>query len=72
MSIDQMEEGIIQWLKPASVTANYELARSQCHLDTGKWFLESQEFRTWKQDEHQMLWLHGIRECTLFRFSAVF
>jgi hypothetical protein len=59
----ELKDKIIAWLKPASVSANYESSRVQCHEQTGGWFLNGSEYNEWKEKQHQFLWLHGIPGC---------
>src|SRR4051812_4505884 len=47
--------------------------RSHLTEQTGAWFLEGEEFKSWLQTSGANLWLHGIRRYTRhgFFFSAV-
>jgi len=33
----------------------------QHEATTGSWFVESEDFKKWKEDSHSFFWLHGIR-----------
>ncbi|KAK5140518.1 hypothetical protein LTR32_006705, partial [Rachicladosporium monterosium] len=54
---------IKSWLAPVDVSTNYNEARTQHHLGTGRWFLESEEYIQWKTHDRDVLWLHGIPGC---------
>ncbi|KAK0308799.1 hypothetical protein LTR01_004678 [Friedmanniomyces endolithicus] len=54
---------IKSWLAPVDVSTNYNEARTQHHLGTGRWFLESEEYAQWKTHDKGVLWLHGIPGC---------
>ncbi|KAK0848237.1 hypothetical protein LTS02_014143 [Friedmanniomyces endolithicus] len=54
---------IKSWLAPVDVSTNYNEARTQHHLGTGRWFLESEKYIQWKTHDKAVLWLHGIPGC---------
>ncbi|KAK0262089.1 hypothetical protein LTS09_003513 [Friedmanniomyces endolithicus] len=54
---------IKSWLAPVDVSTNYNEARTQHHLGTGRWFLDSEEYMQWKTHDRAVLWLHGIPGC---------
>jgi hypothetical protein len=53
-------ERIYDWLSAADPSSNYQQALKQRHQNTGLWFLESDQYRAWKNDPASFLWLHGI------------
>jgi hypothetical protein len=42
---------------------NYQKALKQRQADTGRWFLESDQYVKWKTNAASFLWLHGIPGC---------
>ena len=57
----QQNDGKIrEWLSAPDPNTNFSAAREKCQLETGTWFLESQEFSQWFQLGNQSLWLYGI------------
>jgi DNA replication protein DnaC len=42
---------------------NFQKAVNQQQAGTGRWFLESEQFSTWKTDAASFLWLYGIPGC---------
>jgi hypothetical protein len=41
-------------------SVNYNIASSAHHEGTAQWFIESSEFKKWKESE-SLLWIHGKR-----------
>jgi hypothetical protein len=54
-------EKVIKWLSPADVMSNHNTSSKLRHGDTGSWFLSSDEFQQWLNDDASPLfWLHAI------------
>ena len=51
---------LIDWLSPLNFIAKQDLLYKEHHEGTCKWFLESDEFRQWKEGENSMLFCPGI------------
>lgn len=52
-----------QWLSPSDPSSNYNKALSARYQDSGRWFLQSDSYSTWKTEPSSFLWLHGIPGC---------
>ncbi|KAH7411657.1 hypothetical protein DE146DRAFT_732098 [Phaeosphaeria sp. MPI-PUGE-AT-0046c] len=51
---------ILVWLEPADPSSNYEQALKKRQENTGLWFLQSEQYKSWKKLSQSFLWLHGI------------
>jgi Cdc6-like AAA superfamily ATPase len=54
---------IHQWLSAPDPSVNYQKALKQRQHDTGLWFLEGEQYASWKTDAASFLWLYGIPGC---------
>jgi hypothetical protein len=54
---------IHQWLSAPDPSVNYQKALKQRQHDTGLWFLEGEQYASWKTDAASSLWLYGIPGC---------
>jgi hypothetical protein len=54
---------IYRWLSPSDPSTNYNKALGQRHDGTGRWFIEGQTFRSFKEGQAPFLWLNGIPGC---------
>jgi hypothetical protein len=54
---------IHQWLSPPDPSANYQKALKQRQDATGLWFLEGEQYASWKTDAASLLLLYGIPGC---------
>jgi len=60
MVISQEDKAILNWLDVVNSYDNHDSAREK-HLDaTGEWFVNSEEFKRWKEATNGAMWLHGI------------
>ncbi|KAK8040286.1 hypothetical protein PG991_000074 [Apiospora marii] len=48
---------------PPDPSINFNIAREQHQQGTGKWLLESDQYRKWKTERNSFLWLKGISGC---------
>ena len=53
-------QSLIDWLSPLNFIAKQDRLFKEHHEGTCKWFLESDEFRLWKEGENSMLFCPGI------------
>ncbi|KAF3941614.1 Inversin [Dactylella cylindrospora] len=51
---------ILQWLSPIDVSTNHNVACKKREPSTGNWFLDLDEYITWKNTPGGMIWVHGI------------
>ena len=54
---------ILLWLVGPDPSSDYHRRRRSRHASTGSWFVESEEYTQWKQNDGATLWLHGKPEC---------
>jgi ankyrin repeat protein/Cdc6-like AAA superfamily ATPase len=54
---------IHKWLSAPDPSTNYQKALKQRQDGTGLWFLESEQFTSWKIEAASCLWLYGIPGC---------
>jgi hypothetical protein len=64
LEIRQLEEEIPEWLSPGPMGGKYEEVRKKRIPNTGKWFLELDEYNKWAgaADELSFLICHGKRK----------
>lgn len=55
----QKRAEVLAWLWPQDEPEIHDPARRQQLLGSGKWFLDSAAFTTWKASLPSLLWLHG-------------
>jgi hypothetical protein len=55
-------EKVGKWLYCVDPEENHRKAKSCREPETGKWFLEGDQYADWKRSAIQFLWLHGIRK----------
>lgn len=58
---DKAKAEILDWLEVAKPYLNYTLSRQKCHENTGRWFLDSKEFKDYYHRPRALLWIYGIR-----------
>jgi hypothetical protein len=51
------------WLSPPDPSENHERTLKQRTPNTGLWFLESNEYASWKKQPASLIWLHGMLGC---------
>ena len=52
----------LEWLRPPRLSGVHETARAAREPTTGNWFIYGDEFKSWRQREVNLLWLHGSRK----------
>jgi uncharacterized protein YukE len=62
MAQSMQNKAIVGWLNAGvgDPSINYELAKKKREPSTGRWFLESDDFKSWIQRTRTFAWLHGI------------
>jgi hypothetical protein len=63
--LDKDREAIIQWLSSTDPSTNHQVACKKCQTGTGRWLVDHTEFQEWRSIHNSLLWLHGIRKCSL-------
>jgi hypothetical protein len=58
--IDGKRQAIIDWLWPCDPSTNHVAAQAKHEPGTGMWFIDSEEFTSWKGKKIRSLWLQGI------------
>ena len=56
---DQKRQRIISWLSPLNFRQKQENVFADSCVDTGQWFLKSEQFRNWFNGRIKNLWCHG-------------
>ena len=51
---------VLRWLSDTDPSSNHNLARHIQEPETGTWLVENPEYRKWRDQTGQLLWLHGI------------
>ncbi|KZP13149.1 hypothetical protein FIBSPDRAFT_869589 [Athelia psychrophila] len=57
------EHRIYQWLGAPDSSGNFHTAQEKHHEQTGTWFIEGEEYRTWKETPKSALWVYGTPGC---------
>ena len=50
----------LTWLSAVDPSSDRGRARKSCQVGTGSWFLESDTYRSWLNQNLHILWLYGI------------
>ena len=60
---------LMQWVAPQSIDPDesYESALKVRQSETGKWFLESEQFQDFLESDGGLFWLYGRREYSASR-----
>ncbi|KAJ7592139.1 hypothetical protein C8J56DRAFT_932629 [Mycena floridula] len=58
--VKETREKLDKWLKPVDIRDSQRNASEKRHGNTGQWFIESSDFKTWVETPSSFLWLHGI------------
>ena len=61
-ALDSEEQDVIHWLCPLEFYSKHNDALSRRQESTGRWFLQSFEFRSWLDTAGKVIWCPGIRE----------
>ena len=62
IKMDERRQKLLRSLTTVDTERNQEIGIRLRQPGTGIWFLESQGFKNWLQEDRANLWLHGIRE----------
>ncbi|KAF5722066.1 ankyrin repeat [Fusarium mundagurra] len=54
---------LVKWLAPPDVSSNLRHAQYSRLAETGKWFMKSDKFITWRKQDNSLLWLKGAAGC---------
>lgn len=54
------------WISPLNFSATQNENLGRCEKGTGKWILESDEFKRWLSGDGSTMWCCGIRELGSF------
>jgi hypothetical protein len=69
---DHDRQTILDWLSPL----DFELTQAKLFHEwkdgSGNWFLESEQFKAWRDGTLDILWCPGIRELASYDTSSVF
>ncbi|KAI9437175.1 hypothetical protein H4582DRAFT_332520 [Lactarius indigo] len=58
VKLNQLRESLRKWQSPPDPSTNHNIAGDRQHEGTAEWFLESDQFETWKLTG-SLLWIHG-------------
>ncbi|KAF2094687.1 HET-domain-containing protein, partial [Rhizodiscina lignyota] len=59
----EKREAISRWLSPPDPSTNYQKGLRLRQADTGLWFLEREQYTTWRASPSSFIWLYGIPGC---------
>jgi hypothetical protein len=57
---DRLQSDVLNWLTPINYAPQHNALSSQRLEDSGKWFLDSDEFKNWVDNEGKTLFCQGI------------
>jgi hypothetical protein len=60
MRAKEQRDRILEWIKGRDSSINHNAARKKKEAGTCEWLLRSQQFRSFTEQENQLMWLHGI------------
>ena len=58
---DMTAEKLNTWLAPVNIDSNHKAATKARHAASGTWFLQSQAFQQWLEEDNSFMWLNAIR-----------
>jgi len=58
----KLKTSILNWLSPLPTAQVHQTISDRSERGSGAWFLTSEAFRNWLNDEEKQLWCWGIRE----------
>ncbi|KAK8241480.1 hypothetical protein HDK77DRAFT_510348 [Phyllosticta capitalensis] len=58
-STDNEMDDFCQWLSPLDFSGSYEQNRDKVTPGTGQWFIDSEQFTSWRSKKTQNLWCYG-------------
>ena len=61
-ALNSEERDVLHWLSPLDFFSKQSDALSRRQEGTGRWLLESNEFRSWLETAGKVLWCPGMRE----------
>ena len=59
-SDDELRSQIGKWLDPPDPSSNHVAALEKRCSETGGWFVDGEQFLSWKESVRSFLWIHGI------------
>lgn len=65
--LTQEEEHLLQCISSINVSDSYNRSLKLREVGTGKWLLNSAEYKDWRENAQKFLWLHGT--CRLCSYS---
>lgn len=57
----KLKSSIMSWLSPLPVAQVHQTISDHPEKGSGRWFLTSDAFQNWENDEQKQLWCWGIR-----------
>jgi hypothetical protein len=63
---DQERQTILDWLSPLEFELTQAKLFHEWQDGSGKWFLQSEQFKAWRDGTLDVLWCPGIREPTTY------
>jgi hypothetical protein len=68
--LDKELRVVLDWLSPLNFKVSQSAFLGKRENGTGKWLLESQEYKAWRDGTGELLWCRGDRESTSRRHLA--
>ena len=62
VTLDEANKAITRWLAPIGSFDSQESVANAHHTGTGSWFLKSQMFKDWRNDDNAFMWISGFGE----------
>jgi hypothetical protein len=69
---DQEHQTILDWLAPPDFELTQVKLSHEWQDGSGNWFLESEQFKAWRDGTPDVLWCPGIRELVSYGTSLAF
>ncbi len=59
-----LRAAIITWIAPTDIVDRlHDTVYEQRQANTGDWFLQREDYQSWRMRENSFLWLNGIPGC---------
>ncbi|KAI0918812.1 hypothetical protein AcV7_006938 [Taiwanofungus camphoratus] len=63
IALNDQHHKILNWLTQLDHSVHHNEVNAKQQRDTGNWFLDIDEYKSWQKTSNSILWLHGMTGC---------